>query len=75
MTKMSQQTIFSLAIQALFERRDSIQRRTPQNLPAIQECEEAIEWLKFQKELSRLLEDCICGVDIRIDSGCGDKIE
>ena len=70
---MNNQAIYSLAIQALHERRDNIQRRTPQNVSAIHECEEAIRHFEDQKQFSLMLSECMCDVSFEIiDPECGD---
>jgi hypothetical protein len=72
---MNAQTAYSLAIQALFERKDRIQRHTPENVEAIQECVEAIKHIETNKELSQFLDGLDCKVTFKkVDPNCGDKL-
>lgn len=61
---MMNQNLLSVAIQALFERRDSIQRRTPNNTSAIEECEAAIKMLESMKAVDLMLPKCDFTVEI-----------
>lgn len=72
---MNAQTAYSLAIQALFERKDRIQRHTPENVEAMQECIEAIIFIEQSKELRQFLDGLDCKVTFKkVDPDCGNKL-
>lgn len=62
---MNAQTVYSLAIQALFERKDRIQHHTPENVEAIQECVEAIKFIEATKELRQFLDGLDCKITFK----------
>lgn len=71
---MTIQEIYSLAIQALHERRDWLMRagRFPE---AVSDCEEAIEYLQQHKSLDQVLSGCDCKFDIEIiDPDCREEL-
>jgi len=70
---MTEQEIYSLAIQALHERRAWLQTYSlSYHLKAINQCEEAIDYLQEKKSLLQVLSHCNCPVTIEVThNDCG----
>jgi hypothetical protein len=71
---MEPQACLSLAIQALHERYDNIQRRTPDNEKALQDCREAVAYLEGIKVMNQWVNGFKeCKVELHLITPCSDE--